>query len=94
MSNKEQAKRYLATIIDYKKTFESERGQKVLLDLMKEASMVGSTIGTKDGSICVNQTFVNEGARNLVLYILKKLKFNEEKLLKVIEESVKGDLDE
>ncbi len=89
MSDISQAKKHLATIADYKKVFNSDSGKRVLWDLMRKSNMTGSILGSHDGKICLNQTLLNEGERNLVLYILSKLKFNERVLMDMIEENKK-----
>ena len=87
MTNIKQAKKHLATIADYKKTFSSDHGKRVLWDLMRNAHFINPLVGKNEqGQICPYETYIHEGERNIVLYILDKLKFNERVLLDMIDE--------
>lgn len=68
------------TILAYKRVFESEDGSKVLEDLMKSCHMVNSTMGNDP-----YETSFNEGARSVVVRILKTINTDIEKLNKFIE---------
>lgn len=94
MNDITQIKKHLATIADYKKTFSSDHGQRVLWDLMRQANMVSPIVQRNERGVCVHETFLSEGERNLVLYILAKMKFNERVLMDMIEENKKGERNE
>ncbi len=64
-----------ATVRAYKEVFESEAGKTVLADLMKSCHMVNSTFD-KDPY----ETHYNEGARSVVLRIIKTTNTSMDKL--------------
>jgi hypothetical protein len=86
VSDKDQTKKMLARISDYKKVFESPLGKKVLLDMMRAHKITSSTFVPND----INSTLLNEGERNVVLRILAILKTNPEDYAQRIEESTKN----
>lgn len=69
------------TIIAYKTVFNSKEGQKVLLDLMKSCHVMGTTFSSDP-----YETAYNEGARSVVLRIIKTINVDPkqmEELLKL-----------
>jgi hypothetical protein len=83
MAKKES--RRMATIADYKRVFGTPHGKKVLRDLMNQHMLVTSHVEGDPYS-----TAFREGGRNMVIYILKNIKFNlvalEKELTKVEEQ--------
>jgi hypothetical protein len=79
-------KRILAHIEDYKRTFSTENGKRVLWDLMKKNGML-SDIFTENPQVSA----YNEGRRAVVLYILQKLNTDIQKLQQQIEEGIKNE---
>ena len=86
---KDIVKRQRSSIVDYKAVFESPVGQKVLWDLMKFTGFLSPshTIGDP------YSTAFNDGQKNTILHIMKKLKFDQEKLQKQIDEGIEDDQD-
>ncbi len=71
--------RFKAKVIDYRKTFSSEAGQRVLYDLMLEGHML------KPLPMSSPDRDEAEGKRQIVLKILTMLKTDPDKLQKLIE---------
>ena len=67
---------YNATIADYQRTFDTPSGKKVLYHLMKAHGVMERSF-IEDNQFA---TAFNEGGRNVVLQILKKLKIDLRKL--------------
>ena len=82
-SVKQMAEKQLATLQDYKRVFNSEQGKRVLYDLMNNFDMMRPTYDPKNP----NEIFVREGGRNVVLYILGKLKAETKTLEQYLEEA-------
>lgn len=78
---KKSAHKQVAKVIDYKVTFSTEEGKRVLFDLMKSCGMDTSSFDENP----LNMAY-REGQRNVVLHIMNKLKIDVEKLTKFIEE--------
>jgi hypothetical protein len=76
------AKRSHAKIIDFKKTFESEHGKRVLYELMDMAGYTNSP-PPRDAL----ELAYREGCRNMVNTILGYLKMNPEKLKHLLEDA-------
>jgi hypothetical protein len=74
--------------VSYQATFTSVEGEKVLLDLMKNHHMMGSTF-CKDPY----DSAFREGERAVVLRILSILKINVEELAKKIDTALKDEGD-
>lgn len=71
-----------ALIADYKQTFESDHGRRVLKDLMRKYCILTSTFVPGD-----SYSFAfNEGTRCVVLSILSRLKINIDRYVKNLEE--------
>ena len=74
MEDKKKADGYrqLALISDYQETFNSPTGKRVLLHLMKVHGFMDKSFveGSPDG------TAFNEGGRNVILQIVKKMKMS------------------
>lgn len=68
----------------YKNTFESQAGEEVLLDLLDRFYIMQPLVRTK--KIDSLDLAYNEGARNVILYILKQLNTDTRKLKKMIEQ--------
>lgn len=81
---KQALKRYHAQVIEYKKTFTDEVGQKVLLDLMKAHGMLDCHFNVNDSDPYV--LAFKEGQRNVILRILSIIKYDTKKLKSLIEE--------
>lgn len=62
-------KKLVARIQDYKRTFSTQHGERVLLDLMEHCNMLRPTFNQKNE---VNLSIYNEGMRGAALYILSK----------------------
>jgi hypothetical protein len=73
-------KRVLATITDYKEAFRSPHGQRVLQHLI---DMYMTKTSHVEGD--PHSTAFNEGARNVVLMIIKKLKLDIGQLQEMLE---------
>ena len=63
--------------ITYKQAFNSIYGHAVLTDL-KARFGDKTCVALKDGVVDVNRTLINEGAREVVLYILARIKKGED----------------
>lgn len=63
----------------YQQTFESATGKEVLLHLCKVANIFDSTVVRGDPY----ETYLNEGARRLVLSIINQLNLDLEKILEL-----------
>jgi hypothetical protein len=74
-----KTKEMKATIRAYKEVFESQAGQLVLKDLMKSCHMMSSTFD-KDPY----ETHFNEGARSVVVRILKTTNTSMDKVNEMI----------
>jgi acetylornithine/succinyldiaminopimelate/putrescine aminotransferase len=81
MTEKQMAKKQLATVNDYKNTFSSKQGKRVLYDLMQNGHVLNSTMvqGASPSDVCVK-----EGERNAVLRILNTLKMDTKKFYEFI----------
>ncbi len=78
---REAVERIHATIGSYQRTFETEDGYKVLIDLMRQFNMMRpSFYGEKPIEMAYS-----EGGRNVVCYILSKCKMNMVGLEQLIE---------
>jgi hypothetical protein len=66
----ERSLRHLATIADYKATFSSPHGKKVLRDIMKNCGFDITSFVEKDPYA----TCFNEGQRSVIITIFKRLK--------------------
>jgi len=79
------------TVIAYQRCFDSEDGRLVLNDLMKSCHMMGTTLGNTP-----QETAFNEGARSVVVRILKTFHTDISQLEKLIEnmEKQEGEQDE
>lgn len=62
--------------MDYKIVFGSPEGKRVLWDLMKKSGFLDKSYVANDP----HATSFNEGARNLVLHIVHRLRINIKKL--------------
>jgi hypothetical protein len=82
MQQKSAASRQYAKALDYKRTFESKSGQRVLQDLMDVHHMLRLSFDEKNPQV----TAFREGERNVVIRILSILKTDIEKLKVHIEE--------
>lgn len=84
---KKVRKSLLATLGDYRRTFETDHGRRVLWDLMKNSGMLGTSFVPNDPYT----TCYNEGGRAVVLDILKKLNTNVSRLEELIETGHESD---
>lgn len=79
------AERQIATIVDYQSTFNTPHGERVLRHLMHNHGMMITSYVEKDPYAMA----FNEGGRNVIIHILKKLRIDVRKLK---EEILKVDL--
>lgn len=75
--------RNLDLLRDYKAVFESEKGKRVLWDIMKAGFFLRSTVAGPGEDAT---TARNEGQRELVVYILSQLSKDEKKIYDFIME--------
>lgn len=80
---KKLAKRAVARVIDYKRTFASEQGKRVLYDMIANHHVMNSTYVKGDA---VDMAF-REGQRQVILRILATMKVDTTKIQQLIEES-------
>ena len=67
-------------VSDYKNTFGSPEGERVLGDLKRLANIDFSIIPLNgNGQIDINQVMVNEGQRAVVIHILRKISVDLDK---------------
>jgi hypothetical protein len=76
------ARRQVARVMDYKRTFNSEQGKRVLYDLFSAHYMLGSSFSKDPHEIAFR-----EGQRQVLLRILTILKTNPEEMERLIKES-------
>jgi hypothetical protein len=81
-TEKKAEQRAYARLIDYKRTFATVSGQRVLQDLMDTHGMLRSSFSPGDAS----QVAFKEGERNVILRIMAMLKMDPKKFLKHLEE--------
>lgn len=87
---KKMRRRSLASLKEYSITFKSKRGKKILWDLMKYSGFLQSP---SDG-IDSNDVIFKEGQRDVVRYILSKMKTDYEQLEKMIDGGLDDDRDD
>ncbi len=81
--------RMIATLSDYQQTFRSEAGTRVLRHLMKVHGILGTSYVEKDSLA----TAFNEGGRNVVIQIIRKLQIDIKKLEAELYKDPQGDSD-
>jgi len=81
--------RLVATLVDYQSTFGSPHGQRVLRHLMRMHGIMQTSYVEKD----IYATIFNEGSRNVVVQILKKMQIDIRKLEEQILQTPEGDSD-
>ena len=81
VQTKSAARRFLAKVEDYQRTFKGPHGERVLLDLIATHFIMHPL--PKDP----NERDRAEGERNVVLRILSKLKVDPSKVQKLIQEA-------
>lgn len=81
--DKEKKEKFLVKQQDYKRTFSSEHGKRVLYDLMNDHYAIRSTYERGDAL----ELAYREGQRQVVLRILTILKFEPEKIKQTIVEA-------
>lgn len=64
--------------ITFKQAFNSIYGHAVLTNLKAQFFYNKSCVALKDGVVDKNRTLINEGERNVVLYILERIKKGED----------------
>lgn len=86
---KKPANKYLATISDYKQTFGSPEGRRVLYHLMKVHGFLQTSHVEGDAY----STAFNEGARNVIIQIMHKMRMDLKKMEDLInqEEEMEDD---
>ena len=70
-------------VIDYKTVFDSEAGQRVLYDLMRNNYLLSTTY-TSD----INEMALREGSRNSILRIMSILKIDVNKMNELIQKGL------
>jgi len=83
-----KTKRMKETILAYKRLFDTDDGREVLHDLMKSCHMASSTMDKTP-----DETIFNEGARSVVLRILRTRNTSMEQLNKLIAKTEEQDYD-
>jgi hypothetical protein len=78
---KSTAEKHIARIKDYQTVFGTQHGQRVLYDLMNQFHVLHSTRVSQD-----SETIFREGERNVVIFIMSKLKQNPDRLQRLIAE--------
>lgn len=73
-------------VIDYKAVFDTETGQRVLYDLMRNNYILSPTY-TSD----INEMALREGARNSVLRIMSILKIDVNKMNELIHKGMENE---
>lgn len=81
--------KHVANIVDYQSTFDTPHGKRVLRHLMKVHGFMQTSYVEKDAYAMA----FNEGARNVVIHILKKLRVDVRKLEAEILKDIKGEDD-
>lgn len=76
---KELAKAKVAKIQTYLKVFDNDEGKEVILDLMAKGHILTPTTGQSD-----RESALNEGKRELVLYILDMITYDVDDIMKII----------
>lgn len=82
-------KKLKSTVLAYKRVFDSADGKIILKDLMATSHFNGTSVGDTP-----HDTYYNEGARSIVLRIIKTTAMSLEDIEQYIFEIEKGDLDE
>jgi hypothetical protein len=82
MKKKKAQAKQLATIMDYKRTFETEHGKKVLWHMMKVYGFLDRSYVPEDPC----GTAFNDGSRNVINNILKKININVQAYEKMLNE--------
>jgi hypothetical protein len=80
MFNKKRDEQRIAKLQDYKRTFGSEHGKRVLYDLMNEHYFLRSSYDSNPQEMAFR-----EGQKNVVLRIMTALKLDQEQLKQKIE---------
>lgn len=75
--------RKLSQLKDYKRTFSSEQGQRVLMDLISAHHVMGSTYVKGDA---IDMAF-REGQRQVILRIMTIMKYEPDQVAKTIREA-------
>jgi hypothetical protein len=81
------AEKYLGRVMDYKRVFKTEQGQRVLHDLMKEHFIMSPTYQKGDSM----ELAYKEGQRNVVLRILEVMDTDPQAIIKYIEGASNAD---
>jgi hypothetical protein len=89
MSNKKGGSQVLATVSDYQKVFNSVEGRRVLRHLMKVHGFMQTSYNDNPYA-----TAFNEGARNVIIQVMNKVRLDLNKLEEDIKEQhLQGDSD-
>jgi len=70
-------------VIDYKTVFDSEAGQRVLYDLMRNNYLLSTTYTSN-----INEMALREGSRNSILRIMSILKIDVNKMNELIQKGL------
>ena len=79
-------KKLRETTLAYKRVFESQDGKLILKDLMKCCNFLNSSVGRD-----ANETFFNEGARSILLRILKTTSMSLDDIEKYVQQVEQGE---
>ena len=79
-------RRAYTRVKDFKETFESESGKKMLFELMKFCGFLGKPF-SKDPC----QTAYDAGQRDVIGWILTNMKVKEREILRILEEAENND---
>jgi len=85
--NKKRAKRGLANLMDYQRTFSSPIGKKVLWDLIKSNHVLSSSMVAGEPYVTAH----NDGRRCAIMDILVKLKTKPKDLEAMLEQQENSD---
>ena len=78
-TEKELAKAKVTKINSYLEVFDNDEGKSVILDLMEKGHILTPTTGSSD-----RESILNEGKRELVLYILDMITYNVDDIMNLI----------
>ena len=84
IKKKDLARSKAKKIQDYLDVFGSEKGREVLLDLMEQGFVLKPTAGAT-----IQDTALNEGKRELVLYIMDMITYDMNDLIDIIGNTTK-----
>jgi len=78
---KELARAKASLVQDYLQLFDSDEGKRVLLDLMAKGNLLSPTASNVTSD---REVFLNEGKRELVLYVMDMVTYDVEDIMDLI----------